>query len=316
MRLNNFYTKLIFISIFTVLSQNIVFGQCPQSAGSAGNETIVTVDSGIIPVIVSPGLPPEIQIFQQCSSVVNNAALTIDVTYQGATTTFDRQTTTGVSGTGSCQVKYDNPTADEEITTPFTINFSDNPTENCNYLQSGALPVEISKFDVKVVDNEVVLEWETVEELNNDYFEILRSNNAKDWEIIGFVSGAGTTLQTVRYNFVDDAASLGNNYYVLVQTDYDGSIQFSEMQVISLKGARTHISLYPNPASQNLTVEVSEDANFPLDVNIFDATGRLVAVHQLLDYNQTLNIDELDKGFYQLQVNSPNASISERFIKQ
>jgi hypothetical protein len=174
----------------------------------------------------------------------------------------------------------------------------------------------MAKFEVGVVDNEVLLEWETLEELNNDYFEILRSNNAKDWESIGIVSGAGTTLQTVRYNFVDETASFGNNYYVLAQTDFDGSIQFSELQVVSLKGERNYLKLYPNPASQNLTVEISEEADFPLDVNIFDATGRLVAVHQLLDFSQTLDINELDKGFYYLQVNSPNESISERFVKR
>lgn len=312
MRINNFHTKVFILSIFSILSQNISFGQCPETAVSSANATVVTIDSGQTPS--DPNNP--IIVFTFCGGVINTAAMTIDVTFNGGVTTFDRQSSVSLSGSGTCQIKYDNAAADPEITAPFTIVYSDNPTEACNYAQSGQLPVEMSKFDVNLVDNEVVLEWETLEELDNDYFEILRSNNAKDWESIGTVSGAGTTLQTVRYNFTDEAPSLGKNYYVLVQTDYDGSIQFSELQVVSLKGERGHVNLYPNPASQNLTVEVSEDSNFPLDVNIFDATGRLVAIHQLQDFTQTLNIEELDNGFYYLQVNNINESISERFVKR
>lgn len=310
MRKNILYTKVFIVSIFTILSQNIVFGQCPPSANSTGNTTEITIDTGENPM--STDFFP---VFMFCTNVANTAASTIDVTFEGVTTTFSNPSFIDAVN-GTCRIAYENATANPEIIPPFSIVFSDNPMESCTYAAGGVLPVEMARFDVSLVKNEVVLNWETVEELNNDYFEILRSNDAKEWESIGTVSGAGTTSQRVRYDFVDETASLGENYYVLVQTDYDGRTQFSRMQVISLKGGRNHISLYPNPASQNITVEVAEDSNFPLNVNIFDATGRLVAVHQLLDYSQTLNIDELDKGFYHLQVNSRNASISERFVKQ
>jgi len=136
----------------------------------------------------------------------------------------------------------------------------------------------------------VLLEWETVEELNNEYFEIYRSDNTKDWESIATISGAGTTLQTVRYSYKDKYPTIGKNYYMLVQFDFDGGMQIQELKVISIKGERNNIKLYPNPTSKSLTVELWEDAIFPLDVSIFDTTGKLVAIRQLTDYRQALNV--------------------------
>jgi len=310
MSYNSFFTKTIF-ALFTILFfQNFAIGQCPPGASSAQNSTSVFVDTG---VYGGGGFPA---IFINCSGEVNSAAATIDVEYQGVTTTFTKGSGITVTALGNCRVEYTNAAADPTITTPFAITFSDNTSEACTYAQGGALPVEISKFDVDLVDDVVVLEWETVEELNNDYFEIFRSPDAKSWESIATINGAGTTLQTVRYSYEDEKPSIGKNYYMLAQYDYDGSMQLQELKVITLKGERNNIKLYPNPSSNYLTVEVWEDSNFPLEVNIFDATGKLVAVRQLVDYKQILNIDELDKGFYYLQVNTEHESISKRFVKQ
>ena len=315
---NNFFTKTVIALSLTLFLQNFAIGQCPPGATSAANATIVNVDSGVnAPVNPVNPLPPAIQIYQICLPIVDAAASTIDVNFQGTTTTFTKNDSSyGRTGDENCRIEYDNVDAEQTITTPFVITFSDNASEDCSYAENGVLPVEISKFDVELIDNVVFLEWETVEELNNDYFEIYRSNDTKNWESVAIISGAGTTLQTIRYTHKDENPEIGKNYYMLAQYDYDGSIQIHELKVITLKGERNNIKLYPNPASQNLTVEVWEDSEFPLDVTIFDTTGKLVAVRQLTDYTQSVDIAELDKGFYYLQVNTEHESISKRFVKQ
>jgi len=291
MHFNNFFTKTVVALFLILFLQNIAIGQCPPGATSAANSTTVNIDSGV------PGGANPIAVFQTCTPVINAAAASIDVEYLGTTTTFTRSSTVGVTAAGNCQVKYENSASDPTITTPFIVTFSDNPME-------------------EFVDNTVLLEWETVEELNNDYFEIYRSSNTKDWKKVGLVSGAGTTQERIFYSHRDENPAIGTNYYMLAQYDFDGGLQIHELKVITIKGARNNIKLYPNPVSQNLTVEVWEDSNFPLDVNIFDTTGKLVAVRQLTDYRQVLNIEELDKGFYYLQVNTERESISKRFVKQ
>ena len=69
-------------------------------------------------------------------------------------------------------------------------------------------------------------------ELNNDYFEVLRSNDGINWEQIAQVSGAGTTKEN-NPTFTDEAPKQGENYYQLNQVDYDGSSQLSNIQVVS-----------------------------------------------------------------------------------
>jgi len=139
MNVNVSFTNKI-IAFFLILSfQNFATAQCPPSTTSAANSTAVNVDSGVY----SGGANP-IVVFQTCTPVVNAAAASIDVEYLGATTTFTKTSTIGVTGNpANCVVKYDNAAADPTITTPFVINFSDNASEDCFYAENGVLPVEL-----------------------------------------------------------------------------------------------------------------------------------------------------------------------------
>jgi len=161
------YTRIFIVFIFVALSQNIGLSQCPPSAISTGNSTNVIVDTGEIPVL--PGLlPPFIEIFNYCNNVMSNSAASIDITIGGTTTTFSDRSAGHNGTTNTCTITYNNVAADPTITNPFAVVFSDNPAEACTYAESGVLPVEISKFQIGLKDNKVLLEWETLEELNND----------------------------------------------------------------------------------------------------------------------------------------------------
>lgn len=90
------------------------------------------------------------------------------------------------------------------------------------------LPVELIAFDATKESNYVQLDWVTASELNNDYFEILKSDNGVHFESIGRVAGVGTSQQSNRYSFTDfDTKS--SNYYKLKQVDYDGISTYSEV---------------------------------------------------------------------------------------
>ena len=90
------------------------------------------------------------------------------------------------------------------------------------------MPVELIAFDATKESNYVQLDWVTASELNNDYFEILKSDNGVHFESIGRVAGVGTSQQSNRYSFTDfDTKS--SNYYKLKQVDYDGISTYSEV---------------------------------------------------------------------------------------
>jgi hypothetical protein len=85
------------------------------------------------------------------------------------------------------------------------------------------LPVELESFTASIIGNKVQLKWRTLSETNNDYFSIYRSPNGLEyWQLVANVQGTGNSSIPNDYKFIDPYPVSGLNYYVLIQTDYDG----------------------------------------------------------------------------------------------
>lgn len=82
------------------------------------------------------------------------------------------------------------------------------------------LPVELTDFVATTIKNEVILDWVTYGEINNDKFEIQRvdlnnlTENPVDllFQTIGILNGNGTSNQSHYYKFVD--RNLGSGIYL------------------------------------------------------------------------------------------------------
>jgi len=61
------------------------------------------------------------------------------------------------------------------------------------------LPIVLSKFSAVNNPNSVTISWTTESETDNDYFTIYRSEDGKNYEAIGTISGAGNSEHTINY---------------------------------------------------------------------------------------------------------------------
>ncbi|MFT6865275.1 MAG: hypothetical protein ACJA08_000092 [Cyclobacteriaceae bacterium] len=69
---------------------------------------------------------------------------------------------------------------------------------------STPLPIELLDFRAIAIDkDQVSLEWETVSEMNNDFFTLERSIDGIQWGTITTIDVAGTTTELRRYQYVD-----------------------------------------------------------------------------------------------------------------
>ncbi len=94
------------------------------------------------------------------------------------------------------------------------------------------IPVELTSFTATVQGNAVHLNWSTSTETNNKGFEIERLQDSKieilkDWELIGFVEGNGSTTEPINYSFIDENVQPGVYQYRLKQIDFDGTFTYS-----------------------------------------------------------------------------------------
>ena len=106
-----------------------------------------------------------------------------------------------------------------------------------------SLPVELTYFGGKRSAKNVLLNWQTATETNNEGFDIQHSTNGRDWTSIGWQAGAGSSLEKQDYTFLHEKAVSGTNYYRLKQIDFDGQFDYSDIAAIELIGADMDLSL-------------------------------------------------------------------------
>lgn len=119
--------------------------------------------------------------------------------------------------------------------------------------EANPLPVSYLYFDVFQEAELVEVKWATATELNCDYFNIERSSDLDEWNILASMKGAGNSNTLTEYTFTDYKPMSGLNYYRLKQVDYNG--EFSHSLVIAVDFESPYdesiLKLFPNPVSGN-----------------------------------------------------------------
>lgn len=96
--------------------------------------------------------------------------------------------------------------------------------DDVQVLAPAVLPITLDYFTAIPKNTSIELKWRTLSETNNDYFSIYRSPNGLEyWELVDNIQGVGNSSVPVNYIYMDTNPNNGLNYYVLMQTDYDGS---------------------------------------------------------------------------------------------
>lgn len=185
-------------------------------------------------------------------------------------------------------------------------------------IKGSVLPVELGSFTTQVIANKrIALNWKTVTEQNNDYFIVERSADAKTFESIGIVQGEGTTDQPQYYSLVDESPLRGKNYYRLRQVDFDNKQSLSETVIGLISNESEKILLFPNPATDELFVQVPETVDGAVQFTIFDTNGKAVRSTSVQATSQSvhaLQLNQLLPGIYTLKVRSRYHREMQRFL--
>jgi hypothetical protein len=85
---------------------------------------------------------------------------------------------------------------------------------------------------------------------------------------------------------------------------------------LSTKDQPVSISLFPNPAKDNLKISLTGvDAGMVSEILIFDLTGRMVGSEKMTGNEGIISLDTYTSGNYILKVSNKSMEIKRRFIK-
>jgi hypothetical protein len=143
------------------------------------------------------------------------------------------------------------------------------------------LPIELLSFGASVVGEDVKLNWITTTEINNDYFNIERSENGLDFESIGEIAGSGNSNALINYEFYDDSPVFGTSYYRLKQTDFDGKFEYFNIIAVNFNKDEDGICtlhVYPNPCVGSCVIDLKDCPldNSQVNVELYDAFGKKI----------------------------------------
>ncbi len=192
----------------------------------------------------------------------------------------------------------------------------DNVTIFIPIAPASVLPVELLSFTGRKVDRVVKLDWTTVTEQNNEGFEILKSSDGRDWDIIGWVDGNGTATQTIDYTFIDKFPFIGENYYRLKQIDHDGQFEFSNIIIVNNIGGKAAINVLPNPTPGPFSVAVENPKNEKMKISLFDSAGQIIYESGLIE-NEMMwrkDFDLMPKEMYFISVQIGEEILTEKIL--
>lgn len=178
------------------------------------------------------------------------------------------------------------------------------------------LPVELTRFDAFSKDKAVLLKWETASESENAGFEVERSQDAKNWETIGFVEGNGTSFVARNYQFSDANPYSGLNYYRLKQMDYDGQFEYSPITAVANENAGLDkLEVFPNPAALGQAVQIKHLPESVNEVLLFDLTRQVVYRNRNpKDSLEVLLPNNLTAGVYALVLVTDSGKVTKKLV--
>lgn len=161
-----------------------------------------------------------------------------------------------------------------------------------------------------------MLEWQTVSEVNTDYFELQHSVDGISFSRIGIVNAVGNSSNLQEYAFKHLQPSQGENYYRLHIHDFDGTSSTSSITVVVFEDIHT-ASIFPNPTQAMATLKITGDVEVE-DLLITNAIGQnfTTSIIQVADNTWHIDTNSLIHGVYQVSFKIDGRYESIRLVIQ
>lgn len=188
----------------------------------------------------------------------------------------------------------------------------------------GPTPVKFSSFTASLLSSRfALLKWVTQNEINNDFFEIERSEDGIHFISRGKVNGNGSTSLAHSYEFTDVLnTNVSVIYYRLRIFDTDGKYTFSKVIAVRVSGSMNveKMNVYPNPFINNIKIALNSNADVNATIRILSLDGREINRRSMeLQKGDNIivigNIGHLPNGNYLLEVNNGSEKIIKKIVK-
>lgn len=156
---------------------------------------------------------------------------------------------------------------------PVSSNTADPGCSNPGAVVGCPLPVHLLNLTGVFDGDKIILNWTTVTENNNSHFEIQKSDDGIDFSAVDIVTGMGNTTSVSNYEWHDFEITAPQHYYKLIQTDFDGSTQESEIVRVDT-GDEYILTILPSTSDGTTSIQIHSTKPDYVKLEVFDLNGR------------------------------------------
>ena len=173
----------------------------------------------------------------------------------------------------------------------------------------GDQAVEWMSLDGENIGAFNLLVWKAKDEYHSSHF-IVEKLVGGSWIELGKVTGAGITYDVNTYEMKDFDVEEGQTYvYRVVQVSRSGDTNTTNEVTISLREVLYNkVSLYPNPAVNDVNVDIELNATAQIGITVLDGQGRTLGTqlyNEALDagkHTVELDIRDVPAGVYSVRI--------------
>ena len=203
--------------------------------------------------------------------------------------------------------------------TPGTTSDGANGDININLTASSCSRAkEFTNFNAYSVNRSIELEWVTTTSYRSTKYIIEKSTNGSDFEELEVVKNDTYSWEPTYFTNLDNAPTLGDNFYRLKQVFEDGSYEYSKVKTINFGIDLQAIEAFPNPAQHELMLNLSAYADQPASITISNQFGVIVEERKweaLPSELLQVDLSQYENGIYFLRTKIDRGKfITQKFI--
>lgn len=174
--------------------------------------------------------------------------------------------------------------------------------------EAGALPVEWLDVVARPQDEHIQVQWTTMNEINNRGFSIERKSNSQNWQEVSWEPASTSNHQMKTYSFLDTHIKSNTVYYYRIkQIDFNDQYSYSPLVSAIVENQVIDYKVFPNPVTDNLTIQFSEEIMEEGWIKIYSLDGKLMKATPILYQKQYYSIpcSHLSANIYTLMISTP-----------
>lgn len=183
---------------------------------------------------------------------------------------------------------------------------------------NGTLPVEMVNLQANCNQQNLLVQWTTLTESNNNHFNIMESGDGAIFQKIGEIKGHGSCVTPSHYSF-STSIETESAYLRIDQMDNNGYLKTGPVIAVNCNNQDEIPVLLPNPSNGNFAISAFLLSNCTVSMQMYNALGQEVNAYSEQapsgNYRKEFNMG-LTTGAYWIRLQLGEKYYTLKFIIQ